>query len=393
MSRLPVEALPRAAGVTNRAVCATECGVYDTLRMWWRSVKGYSRPEENVTFDGETMLAYLSLIAALTTSSGSSRTASVAPVTVQVDSATNEVVVTVGPMDIAPSMEYAHHATDTYRYFEWPVSGWVRGYRVDVVDSAGALLPRSLLHHAGMANLDRRQLAYPLAERLFAAGPETTPAELPGSMGLPMSAATRMSVYFALMNLSDKPVEGARLRITMGWTPSNRKKVTSIFPLFLDANSLLGQSSTFTIAPGHSEKSSEFTLPAGGYVRALGGHLHNYASEIRLEDAVNGDVIARLGTKKTADGHLESIDRTRFLLSLHGKHLVANHRYRVVAVYDKPTREPISGAMGFLAGIFIPDDATRWPPVNSADPIFQKDLASFSEDSSESMSMSMDMDH
>ena len=136
------------------------------------------------------MLTHIALFAAVATLSSPPKSAPDAPISVRVDSARSEVVVTVGPVDIPPS-EYAHHGADTYRYFEWPVSGWVRGYRVDLVDSAGALLPRSLLHHAGMANLDRRQLAYPLAERLFAAGPETTPAVLPGSMGLPMTAATR----------------------------------------------------------------------------------------------------------------------------------------------------------------------------------------------------------
>jgi hypothetical protein len=335
------------------------------------------------------MLTHIALFGALATLSAPGKSATDAPITVRVDSARSEVIVTVGPVDIPPS-EYAHHGADVNRYFEWPVTGWVRGYRVDVVDSTGALLPRSLLHHAGMANLDRRQLAYPLAERLFAAGPETTPAVLPKSMGLPLTAATRMSLYYALMNAGTQPVEGARLRITMMWTPANDKKVTSIFPLFLDANSVLGESSTFTIAPGHSEKSSEFTLPEGGHLRALGGHLHDYASEIRLEDAMTGAVIARLGTKKSADGRVESVDRTKFLLSLHGKRLVANHRYRVVAVYDNPTDKPVNGAMGFLAGIFIPDDPSRWPAVDANDPIFQKDLASFSETSSDMMSMEMD---
>jgi hypothetical protein len=336
------------------------------------------------------MISHIALFAALASLSAPAKPNADAPISVRVDSARSEIVVTVGPMEIPPS-GYAHHGADTYRYFEWPVSGWVRGYRVDIVDSTGALLSRSLLHHAGMANLDRRQLAYPLAERLFAAGPETTPAMLPGSMGLPLAAATRMSLYYALMNSGTEPVEGARLRITMTWTPADNKKVTSIFPLFLDANSVLGESSTFTIAPGHSEKSSEFTLPEGGHLRALGGHLHDYASEIRLEDAVTGKVIAKLETKKSPDGRLQSVDRTKFLLSLHGKRLVANHRYRVVAVYDNPTNSSIDGAMGFLAGIFIPDDPLRWPAVDANNPVFQKDLASLSETSAEMMSM--DMDH
>ncbi len=104
------------------------------------------------------MIVPIALFAALATLTTAPNSIANAPISIHVDSLRSEVTVTVGPMDIAPS-EYAHHGADTYRYFEWPVSGFVRGYRVDLVDSAGALLPRSLLHHAGMANLDRRSPA------------------------------------------------------------------------------------------------------------------------------------------------------------------------------------------------------------------------------------------
>src|SRR5687768_13919888 len=104
-------------------------------------------------------------------------------VRVAIDSARQEIVLSVGPIAIAPATPYSHHGAEAYHVIQWPVSGWLRGYRVDLVDSAGRLLPRKLLHRAGMANLDRRQVAYPIAERVFAAAHETAPVVLPKSMG------------------------------------------------------------------------------------------------------------------------------------------------------------------------------------------------------------------
>ena len=91
----------------------------------------------------------------------------------------------------------------------------------------------------------------------------------------------------------------------------------------------------------------------------MGAHLHDYAVEMRLEDAVNGKVLARIKTKREPDGRLISVSTTKFLLKLGGLRVKANHPYRVVAVYDNPTKETISdGAMAFLVGAFIPDDVS-----------------------------------
>ena len=108
-------------------------------------------------------------------------------VRVRVDSKRREVVVTVDPVEIPAATLYSHHPAEERMRFRWPVGGWIRGYRIDLLDSAGQLLPREMLHHAGVANLERRQLPYPLVERLFAVGRETRPVMLPDSMGVPMA--------------------------------------------------------------------------------------------------------------------------------------------------------------------------------------------------------------
>jgi len=47
-----------------------------------------------------------------------------------------------------------------------------------------------------------------------------------------------------------------------------------------------------------------------------------------------------------------------------------------VSVYDNPTCATITdGAMAFLAGPFVPDDASKWPVLDRTDERFMADYA------------------
>ena len=147
--------------------------------------------------------------------------------------------------------------------------------------------------------------------------------------------------------------------------------------MYLDANPKpTGGTRSFDVPAGISVTSSEFKLPVAGRLRALGAHLHDYAVEMRLEDVLTGKVMARIKTKRQPDGRLISVNMTRFVFKRGGLWLAANHPYRVVAVYDNPTSATIpDGAMAFLVGPFIADDAKLWPSVDATDQVFQEDLA------------------
>jgi hypothetical protein len=294
---------------------------------------------------------------------------------VRVDTSATQITVTVSGLRI-PAGDYNSHA-EQRASFTWPATGWMRGYRIDVLDSMGRLLPRATLHHAGIVNPDRRQLAYPLAERLIAAGRETRPVTLPGYLGVPMVRDQQLVAYFMLVNPGDVDIEGAALRISFPWTPQNapaRPKDT--FPVFLDANPAPNGARSFDLSPGLSVTSAEFTIPVGGRMRALGAHLHDYAKEIRLEEVESGRTLVRLRTDRARDGSVRGVEMAKFPFTRGGLRLEAGRRYRVVAVYENPTGETIAdGAMAFMAGPFVPDEASRWPQLDKAHPRYVADPA------------------
>ena len=298
---------------------------------------------------------------------------STAGVQIQFDSANKEVMLSVSGLHLEAGMGYGQAHAQTNIAFVWPFRGWAHGYRIDVIDSAGGVLPRKMLHHAGVVNLSRRQLAYPMAERLVAAAHETPSVMLPASMGVPLEPDQQMVLYYMLVNPTAHAIDGVTLRISIAWTPDRADGPRDVFPLYLDANPEIGR---YVLPPGASTTSSEFSLPVGGYVRAFGGHAHDYAVELRLEDAVTNKVLVRLKTKRDADGHIISISTDRFLFTRRGLHLGANRRYRVVALYDNPACAPIPrGGMAFMVGPFTPDDDGRLPPIDPTDPLFQQDYA------------------
>jgi hypothetical protein len=309
------------------------------------------------------------------------------PVSISVDSARHEVTLTTGPwtlpnmppMEDHAMMEGAAGSHDApVQHFEWPVDGWFRGFKYEIVDAKGNVLDRRLMHHMIMVNFDRRQLLYSAVERIAGAGSETDDASVPKTIGVPLSRGMDLGFYIMWHNESGQDLDGVYLKYTMLWTPTNQnpRPITSL-PIYMDVNLTVGGSNTFDVPPGRSEKAYEFTLPVGGRLLGVGGHMHDYGSFVKLEDAESGKELARVNAKRDSTGKVLGMSRKLFGVSGEGLKLKPNHRYKVVGVYDNPTSETRTrGAMAHMVGLFVPDDMNQWPAVDKTDPTMRRDLAS-----------------
>ncbi len=310
-----------------------------------------------------------------------------ATVSVVVDSSKHELTITAGPYDLPNMPPMDDHAMmdlgmshDTpVQNFEWPIDGWVRGFRVDLADAQGRPVPRHVMHHLIMVNFSRRQLLYPAAERLMGAGTETdSEVTVPKSIGVPMKPGMRLGMYVAWHNDTGKDLNGVFLKVTMLWTPKNQNpRPVNSMPLYMDVNLTVGGSNTFDVPPGKSSKAYEFTLPVGGRLLGVGGHMHDYGVRVMLEDARTGRVLTTVTATRDAQGKVSKVDHRLFGVTGDGLKLEANHPYRVVGEYDNPTGETlIKGAMAHMVGLFVPDDMSKWPKIDPRDPSYQRDLAS-----------------
>jgi hypothetical protein len=309
-------------------------------------------------------------------------------ITTRVDSARHEVVIEAGPFDVpamdpqmAKEMEMdqsSMHDDEDRRVFrfDWPIDGPGRAFRVELRDSAGAVMPRSILHHLIAINFDRRQFVYPAAERLFGIGRESREVPLPGTLAVPLDRGQRLGFYIAWHNDTGRDMHGATVRIVMSWIPREvARSYTAVLPMYIDVNNTVGGSNTFDVPPGKSSKAFEFAASTSGYLLAVTGHLHDYGSSVRLEDAETGKVMVKLAGGRDAAGKIVSMPRKIFLLR--PLRLREGHRYRIVAEYESPLNETIvNGAMANILGVFAPDSRSRWPAIDPADPTFRKDIES-----------------
>ena len=321
-----------------------------------------------------------------------------AQMSVTVDSANSQIIVSTGPfrlpakpagmkgmdmhgmhdMEGMEGMEgMEHHTLSHFMRFDWPVHGWLRGFRVDMTDASGKPLQGKLLHHLIGVNLDRRQLVYHAVERLFGWGSETDPVELPSGLAVPLKDGEHLGMYAMFDNETGKDVE-AYLRLTIPYvSTSDDSHPKAVLPLYIDVNNVIGGTTTFDVPPGKSKHSFEFELPTSVRVLAVGGHMHDYGESVSLEDAESGKVLVKLKAKRDKKGHVEGVGRFVFGFNTDALHLVAGHRYRVVGVYDNPTDSTFEdGGMAHVNGAVVPDDVSKWPVLDPNDPQVKKDIAS-----------------
>ena len=265
--------------------------------------------------------------------------------------------------------------------FEWPLDTWVRGAQVGLVNGRGQPLPRDLLHHLTIENFDRRELVYPVAERLVSMGRETQDISLPRTVGIPMKAGQRLGVWVMWDNETGRELDSVFLRITLRWTAPNQvPRPIDALPFHVDANLQVLGHNTFDVPPGGVSKSFEFTLPVGGHLLAASGHLHDHGVSLRLEDGETGRPLVTVTAKRDTEGHVLGVSRELLALRGEGPHLRARHRYRLVVRYDNPTADTLTDVMGIMGGLFAPDDIRRWPPIDPQDSTYAADLHLLSPD-------------
>lgn len=286
------------------------------------------------------------------------------------------LVIELAPMDLPANTPHHMIAQPPVATLEIPETGYIYGFRVEVVDSAGHELPEALIHHFNLIDPDHRELFLPISRRLLAAGHETGTIRLPWVLfGLPLKRSEHVVASAMVENLTPAAYHQARVRLVMNFTPTGRP-----WPLFraspwqMDVAFPVGDKS-FTLPPGRSSRSYDGSPAVPGKIIGLGGHMHDYGRLIEFVDATTGEVIYRAAPVADSAGHIASVPVSRLYGWTHlGVHIVPSHKYRVTVAYDNPTGEAIpDGGMGVVGGLFVPDRGLAWPGADPRDSLYQRD--------------------
>lgn len=297
------------------------------------------------------------------------------------------LVIETVPIDLPPASSGMAMVDLPVQQVMIPASGSIYSVRSAVIDSAGHELPRPFLHHVNLRDPNRRDLFLPSALHILAVSKETPVLDVPQLiLGMPLERDQRVLITAMLNNTTDTPLHGVRIRLTFGYR-STEGFAGGTFPLFrgypwvLDVKFPLGTgadgSLAFDLPPGQTVQSWESSPAVAGYILGLGGHVHDYATELELTDATTGRVLWRQKPVKDSSGHVLEMPITKFYRWYRlGLKIEPSHHYRITVRYDNPTGRTLHNAgMGAIAGLFVPMQGVQWPMVDTTNAVYRQDLA------------------
>ena len=324
------------------------------------------------------------------------------PARVDVDSSGHEVIIELPPVSLGgqrPGQAMAMVLEPVFRAV-LPVGGAFYSARIELVDSAGARLPQTLLHHFNLSDPSRRELFLPIELHLMAASKETPALSLPGFLfALPFTPGEQLLASAMLGNTSAVPYPAVRVRLRLRYEEqSGLWPLYPVYPWVMDVMFPLGHgpggSKAFDLPPGRTKRSFEGSPAVGGTIVGLGGHIHDYGVGLELTDVTTGQLLWRGTPVRDSAGHVLSMPVSMFF-NWHrlGLRVEPTHRYRVTVAYDNPTGRLIrNGGMGAVGGVLVPDRGARWPRVDPSDPVYRTDLRATLRVEAGAHSDMMDMD-
>ncbi|MFV1987186.1 MAG: hypothetical protein ACC682_07880 [Gemmatimonadota bacterium] len=281
------------------------------------------------------------------------------------------IVIRVGPVALDASAGHVRLPIETV---EIPVAGWLHGFDWNLEDGDGRPLPADLLHHVNLIDPDRRELFTPVARRIMAAGRETPGQQLPKMIGYPLESGTRLLVLVMLAT-PEEDLDEVYLNVRLSYTDLDLAagEPRTMYPFWVDVTGPVG-AKDFPLPPGRTVVAWEGSPAIDATIMALGGHLHDYGEEIRLEDVTEGSVLWSKRPEATADGHLTTMG-TDVLIGSGGIKLVTSHTYRIVVEYENPLSEAAPEAgMGAIGGIVLAESGIVFPPLDPDDEDYRADL-------------------
>lgn len=317
--------------------------------------------------------------------------------TVSVNAGRHEVVIELAPVDlpaggtehtdmlgmhVMAGMNMDEHAAHSPAYppvmgVDLPLTGWMSGFRIELVDSAGRPVPSHLLHHYNLIDPNHRELFLPISRRVLAAGSETGAVRMSRwLMGAPFVHGDRLVASAMLHNPTSQRYAGVRTRLILTYTADGHwYPLLRAYPWQFDVAFPVGDKA-FDLPPGRSEKSYEGSPAVAGKIVGIGGHVHDHADSLVLRDVSTGALIWRATPITDSTGHVVAMPIKKFIgLTGVGVRIVPDHRYRVTVFYDNETGQRLlDGGMGVVAGLFVPAPEVIWPAADASDSLYVSDL-------------------
>ena len=281
--------------------------------------------------------------------------------------------VVVGPLNLADGMA---HLRLPIQMTQLPVDGWMHGFEAVMMDADGNVLPSELLHHVNLISPDRRDLFTEMSLRVMAAGRETQQQNLPRILGYPIDAGDRLLVNSMFANATGDDYPEAYLHVKLFYSAEGDGlfQPRNVYPFYLDVMGPIGVKDFQVPADGSTAVYWEGSPAVEGRILGIGGHLHNYATELRLEDMTTGTVVWNAAPELDENGSVIGVPSENLWWHL-GTKIYPDHVYRIYVEYDNPTDAALpDGGMGAIGGVLWIGKDVEWPAVDRENPLYLTDV-------------------
>ena len=274
-----------------------------------------------------------------------------------VDAATHTITVREGPLTLPANTGHMKMPQPPDVFWTIPLDAFLLAYTPRLVDASGNAVPGIVLHHTAFWNTDRSDFLCPnKEEHIFGAGSELTNwTELPG-YGYRVQKGDKIRIETMVHNPTGTSYDHVYLEVKIPYAPAADPTVStkSVYPSWMDVQSC--GNSGYDLKPGNNQNTGTVTVKYNGILLGVGGHMHDYAKQIVLEDATRKETVATLDAKLDEKGQLLSMPVVTFF-DRGGYKFSAGDLLRITATYDNTTGKPLpSGAMGIVVGYFLPAD-------------------------------------
>jgi hypothetical protein len=266
------------------------------------------------------------------------------------------IIVRIGPMNLPAHTTHMKMPQPPDLEWQIPIDGWLLAYSPKLVDAGGNEVPGRVLHHTAFWNENRADFLCPnKEEHIFGSGGELTNwAEVPG-YGYRVQMGDKIRVETMVHNPTDTSYDKVYLEVTIPYQQAaGGAQVKSIYPTWMDVKSC--GNSGYDLPAGNSRQNGTVVVKYSGLLLGVGGHMHDYAKQLTLEDTSRKETVATLDAKVDEHGELLSMPTVLFL-DRGGYKFGAGDVLKISATYDNTTGKLLrDGAMGIVVGYFVPAD-------------------------------------
>jgi hypothetical protein len=165
----------------------------------------------------------------------------------------------------------------------------------------------------------------------------------------------KIRVETMVQNPTDTYYDNVYLEVTIPYQQAAEDaKLKSVYPTWMDVKSC--GNSGYDLPSGKSQRTGTVSVKYSGALLGVGGHMHDYAKQLVLEDVTRKETVATLDAKVDEHGELLSMPTVLFL-DRGGYKFAAGDVLKISATYDNTTGKLLrDGAMGIVVGYFVPTD-------------------------------------